>query len=85
LDNQVWVENRHSGSKKDFGAHTLRKTAYLFAIWAIGKDLTDEVFQIIMDSARHEDVKTARGYARGAKVALQQMSELGLEIPFGMI
>jgi hypothetical protein len=68
---------------KDFGTHTLRKTAYLFAIWAMGKDWNDEIFHIIMDSARHEDEKTARLYAKGARTALQQMEEHGKSIPVG--
>jgi hypothetical protein len=40
---------------------------------------------IIMDSARHEDEKTARLYAKGARITLEQMLEMGKEIPVGII
>ena len=38
-----------------------------------------------MDSARHEDEKTARLYAKGARITLEQMLEMGKEIPVGII
>jgi hypothetical protein len=72
-----------SRNRKDFGTHTLRKTAYLFAIWAMGKNWTDDTFHIIMDSARHDDETTARKYARGARSTLEQMKEQGKDIPVG--
>jgi hypothetical protein len=44
-----------------------------------GKNWRDEILFIIMDSARHEDEKTARLYAKGARITLEQMLEMGKE------
>jgi hypothetical protein len=57
-----------------FGSHSMRKTAYLMAVWGNGK------FEVIMKSARHKDVFTAQKYARDAKHVLNVAKANGLNV-----
>jgi hypothetical protein len=55
--------------KRPWGTHSCRKTGYLFAIWS------GATFDMVMQSARHSDVMTAKKYERDAR-ALMALAEV---------
>jgi hypothetical protein len=64
---------------KEYGTHTLRKTAYVFALWSMNA-FTDTNFLLVMASARHKDPTTAQLYAKGARLALEQAKKAGKDV-----
>jgi len=57
-----------------WGTHTMRKTAYLFAVWGGGE------FEIVRRSARHEDSKTAKQYEQDANYLLTASKSTGSDV-----
>ena len=66
-----------TGDPNGWGTHTLRKTAYLFGIWQIfshNPNAGADAFKLIMDSARHHDVNSAKKYEMDARSRLHNWS-----------